>query len=160
MTATIPWYVTQRSKVLAGVYLTRRDDLVLSNPPEDTGLDFLVTICQDTDRSSRLFGVQVQAKVATAEPLQNGHGIMAPLDLVADFSLRELPFPVCLFFFTLMDDRGYYKWVVEPKVEAGQLPDLCFNQARELSFLDDDSIEHIVNTVNLWYDQRSKLTAV
>lgn len=160
MSTTIPWYVTQRAEALAGVYLTRRDDLVLSKAPEEAGLDFLVTLCKDTEQSSRLFGVQVKAQVTTADALQNGHGVMAPPDLASDASLHELPFPVCLFFFTLMDDRGYYKWIVEPKVEVGEPFDLSWNETRELSVLDDDAIADIVATINRWYDKRSQLTAV
>jgi hypothetical protein len=48
------WYIDERAEQLAIVYLTRRDDLAVIHPPGDaTGLDYLVQIQADGQRTTR-----------------------------------------------------------------------------------------------------------
>ncbi|PHM05937.1 hypothetical protein [Nostoc sp. 'Peltigera malacea cyanobiont' DB3992] len=47
MKTTAPWYIVRRAESLAVVYLTRRDDLIISQPTPNQGLDFLITITKD-----------------------------------------------------------------------------------------------------------------
>ena len=45
---------------------------------------------------------------------------------------KDLPFPVCLFFFTLDNDKGYYRWILEPIIKEGNNVALKFNENQEL----------------------------
>jgi hypothetical protein len=61
------------------------------------------------------------------------------------------PYPVCLFYFTMDDDQGYYSWVAEPAVEAGQ-PRLLMHAAPHCRKLDAAALDDIVQKVDHWYD--------
>jgi hypothetical protein len=149
------WYIGQRSEALAIMYLTRRDDLIVSRQKEkDRGLDFLVTLLKDGGYSGRLFGVQVKATVSTPKLVQHDNLIEIKLNLDSLQSLAELPFPVCLFFFTLENDQGYYKWILEPVIEGQSSSKLFFNKSNEFTKLTDKEIEEIISVVNNWYDTR------
>ncbi len=70
-------------------------------------------------------------------------------------SFKDFPFPVCLFFFILENDQGYYKWILEPKINEQKQVSLHFNKNDELKKLDDQEIANIISIVNSWYDQRN-----
>jgi hypothetical protein len=149
------WYIGQRSEALAIMYLTRRDDLIISRQKEkDRGLDFLVTLLKDGGYSGRLFGVQVKATVSTPKLVQRDDIIEIKSALKPLQSLAELPFPVCLFFFTLENDQGYYKWILDPVLEGQSNSKLFFNKSNEFKKLNDDAIGNIISIVNRWYDSR------
>jgi hypothetical protein len=149
------WYIGQRSEALAIMYLTRRDDLIISRQKEEErGLDFLVTLLKDGGYSGRLFGVQVKATVSTPKLVQRDDIIEIKSALKPLQSLAELPFPVCLFFFTLENDQGYYKWILDPVLEGQSNSKLFFNKSNEFKKLNDDAIGNIISIVNSWYDSR------
>ena len=149
------WYIGQRSEALAIMYLTRRDDLIVSRQKEEErGLDFLVTLLKDGGYSGRLFGVQVKATVSTPKLVQRDDIIEIKSALKPLQSLAELPFPVCLFFFTLENDQGYYKWILEPVFEGHKNSKMLFNGSNEFKKLTDDEIGNIISAVNSWYDSR------
>jgi hypothetical protein len=148
------WYIGQRAEALAIMYLTNRDDLIVSRQQEENGLDFLVTLLKDGNYTGRLFGVQVKATVSTPKLVQNDDIIEIKLDLQQLQSLAELPFPVCLFFFTLENDQGCCKWILEPVIEDQKNPKLCFNKSNNFKKLTDEEIDNLVSAVNNWYDIR------
>jgi len=149
------WYIGQRSEALAIMYLTRRDDLIISRQKEEErGLDFLVTLLKDGGYSGRLFGVQVKATVSTPKLVQRDDIIEIKSALKPLQSLAELPFPVCLFFFTLENDQGYYKWILEPVIEGQSNSQLFFNKSNEFKNLSDEEIDKIISAVNNWYESR------
>jgi len=149
------WYIGQRSEALAIMYLTRRDDLIISRQKEEErGLDFLVTLLKDGGYSGRLFGVQVKATVSTPKLVQRDDIIEIKSALKPLQSLAELPFPVCLFFFTLENNQGYYKWILDPVLEGQSNSKLFFNKSNEFKKLNDDAIGNIISIVNSWYDSR------
>lgn len=148
------WYIGQRSEALAVMYLTRRDDLIVSRQKEEHGLDFLVTLLKDGGYSGRLFGVQVKATASTAKLIQRDDSVEIKLNLDPLRSLAELPFPVCLFFFTLENDKGYYKWILEPIFEDQSNSKLCFNKSNSFKELTNEEIGNIISSVNTWYDNR------
>ena len=152
------WYIGQRSEALAIMYLTRRDDLIVSRQKEEHGLDFLVTLLKDGGYSGRLFGVQVKATVSTSKLVQRDYIVEIKLDLKPVQSLAELPFPVCLFFFTLENDQGYYKWILEPVIESQHNSKLFFNKSNEFKKLNAEEISSIISVVNSWYDSRNTLS--
>ncbi|MEY3402926.1 MAG: hypothetical protein AN487_18975 [Anabaena sp. CRKS33] len=157
-----PWYIGLRSEALAVVYLTRRDDLIVSQQKQGQGvLDFSVTITKDGNYTGRIFGVEVKATVSSSELIQ--HDDFFRLKNNKDKNLKvfkDLPFPVCLFFFTLDNDKGYYRWILEPIIKEGNNVALKFNENQELKNLNDQEIDNIIAMVNNWYDHKSNLVSV
>ena len=148
------WYIGQRAEALAIMYLTNRDDLIVSRQQEEQGLDFLVTLLRNGSYSGRLFGVEVKATASAPKLVQRDDIIEIKLDLEPLQSLAELPFPVCLFFFTLQNDQGYYKWLLEPVIECQKNSNLFFNDSNEFKNLSDEGIDKIISAVNNWYESR------
>jgi hypothetical protein len=150
MSKTEAWYVSQRAEALAMMYLTRRDDLVVSHPSVDYGIDLVVQLLENGAVSGRMFGVELKA-ADSSEDIQRRlrsalRGVVARQAAV----FKDLPFPVCLFFFAVDRDVGYYAWVVEPVAEAGALR-VAASQAHEFRELNDESINEIVTEVREWY---------
>jgi hypothetical protein len=150
------WYIGQRAESLTLMYLTRRDDLIVSPQPKGYDLSCLVTISKSGSHSGRIFGVQIEATVNNAKIVENENKTFEiKQDLPSTNSISELPFPVCLFFWTLNNDEAYYKWVVEPVIETQNYSKLLFNQSQVFQKLTNEEIGKIVSTVNSWYDSRS-----
>jgi Domain of unknown function (DUF4365) len=156
METAAPWYIGKRAESLAIVYLTRRDDLIISQPTPDKGLDFLITITKDGVSSGRLFAVKVKATVSTSGLIQHNDIIKLKTN-INTYLFRDLPFPACLFFFTLDNDQAYYKWILEPNIHDQNNGNLQFNENKELQKLDDKEIDNIIARVNSWYDQRNNI---
>lgn len=155
MSTTETWYTTQRAESLAVMHLTRRDDLIVSRQREDYGLDLLVTISKDGRQSGRIFGVEVKASYSLPASAKQGSRFRIHYRSGFAQALYELPFPVCVFHFTMEDDKGYYKWILEPEDEPGAYPILKHITDTLFTRLTDGEISKIVNKVNHWYDRRS-----
>jgi hypothetical protein len=150
MTKADAEYIETRARNLALMYLTRRDDLKISSG-KDQGLDFLITISRPGPYNGRLFGIAVKGAFSA----QRGpKGVGSP---VTRFSNREksvlkmMPFPVCLFFFTMEDDKAYYEWVGEPILDPA--PRLVLNDNNELKRLTNEEMRKIISRVDKWYDR-------
>jgi hypothetical protein len=65
--------------------------------------------------------------------------------------LGSFPYPVCLFYFTMDDNQGYYTWVAEPAVTADG-PRLLMHEAAHCRKLDTAALGEIVAKVDGWYD--------
>jgi hypothetical protein len=157
-----PWYIGLRSEALTVVYLTRRDDLIVSQQKQGQGvLDFSDTITKDGNYTGRIFGVQVKATVSSSELIQDDDIFKLKNQEYNNLKVfRDLPFPVCLFFFTLDNDKGYYRWILEPIINEGNNMRLKFNENEELKNLNDQEIDNIIAMVNSWYDHKSNLVPV
>ncbi len=119
-------------------------------------MSFLVEISKSDSRNGRIFGIQIEATVNNAKVIENHNKTFEiKQDLPSTDSISELPFPICLFFWTLNNDQAYYKWVLEPIIETQSYPRLLFNQSQVFKRLNNEEIEKIVFTVNNWYDSRS-----
>lgn len=152
-----PWYISLRAEALAIVYLTDRDDLIVSQQQQSTGLDLLVTITKDGNSSGRLFGVQVKAVASSSELIQHNDIVKIKINKFNHLDkISDLPFPVCLFFFTLDNDQGYYKWILEPNIDGKDSINLLFNNSAEMRRIDEEEIEKIISRVNSWYEKRNK----
>ena len=150
MSKTEAWYVSQRAEALAMMYLTRRDDLVVSHPVVDSGIDFVVQLLEDGAISGRMFGIQLKA-ADSSDGMEKRlraavRGVLAKQGSV----FRDLPFPVCLFFFAVDKDIGYYAWLVEPAGESGALR-IATSDPDEFRELNDESIDRIITGVRHWY---------
>ena len=112
-----PWYVEQRAKALALVYLTRRDDLVVRQEHEpDYGLDFIVEIVDKDQPTRKVFGIQL--KGSTSITVEEAASDTFTSTLQDQQWLVKLPFPVCLFLFAVKDSVGFYRWLTR-RVVAG-----------------------------------------
>jgi hypothetical protein len=99
-------FIAERARALAIMYLTRRDDLVLQDAEKDSGLDYLVDIVRPDNLSKRSFGVLLRAAMAPVTAEQADAELRPSLKA---FQRRgPFPYPVCLFFFTMREDRAYY----------------------------------------------------
>lgn len=147
---TQEWFIAERTRALAMIHLTRRDDLVITEAGRGVGLQFVVSIAKGKGEPSlRQFGVVLHgAMSATTE---------AGLDVTLLPSIRtwrskgEYPYPVCLFYFCMDDDQGHYAWVAEPAVvDAG--PRLLMHETADSHNLDRAALDEIVAKVDAWYD--------
>jgi hypothetical protein len=145
------WFVAQRSRALALMYLTRRQDLVIKEVTgTGIGLEWEVTLTREgREGSLRKFGALVRgAKNPVTEKHLNN--VLTPM--MEGFSRAgQFPYPVCLLYFTMDDDQGYYVWVAEPAVESG-VPRLLMHTEAHCRKLDRVALDEIVALVDRWYD--------
>jgi len=150
------WYLDERAERLAIVYLSRRDDLVITRQPgSDYGLDFLVGLVKDGEYTGRVFGVEVKAK--------KSHQQIQPVSRDADeirldvknLSVhQDIPFPLCLFVFTMDDDEGYYRWIKQPACNGAGEAQLLFNDDNTFKRLNNEAIDDIVTATSDWYENK------
>lgn len=145
-----PWFVEERAEHLALMHLTRRDDLRVVRQRHESGMDLLVTVLNDGLFSGRQFGVVLSARMGGQKPPRmTSRAVAAERD-----RYRDVPFPACMFFFSLDTDLGWYRWIVEPRLDdasvALDLPGQMLFSALTLS-----SLAALVDRVNAWYDARA-----
>jgi hypothetical protein len=156
--------VKARAKALLTISLTERDDLRIEDVRDDSGCDFLVYQTKNGRTTSRVFGVLLRATIRETTPA----GVPVTRQLLEDW--EESPFPICLVFFYMTDDRGYFRWLVEPVVSPAGEPDLKITVASESangpsillpssSFVElkQASLNQLVSSVEAWYDARSRV---
>lgn len=157
MRVTESWLIAQRAIQLAIVYFSRRNDLLITQPPEfDYGVDLLVSIPQHGQLTGRLFGVQIKAsRHLQVQPIsvgKNAYKIKVSTPEVP----KDLPFPLCVATFNMANDAGYYRWLLEPIVEPDNVT-LSFNTKDIFKQLTKEELDIIVEQVNQWYEKRSEL---
>jgi hypothetical protein len=144
------WFLADRALALAFVLLTRRDDLDVKETKEENDLDYTVDIKTAEDVGKRPFGVYVAATMSPVT-LEAANKQLKPV--LADIqTVGPFPFPVCVFFFTVKDDQGYYTWVYEPVVTEDGQPRLKPRVEAACRELGNESLEAIVSAVKRWYD--------
>lgn len=144
------WFIAERSKALALMHLTRRQNLVVTSAGRDVGLEFIVSVAKpEGEKSLRPFGVFLRGtkSAATEEQL---NPVLRPT-MQALQRLGQFPYPVCLLYFTMDDDQGYSTWVAEPEV-AGGAPRLLTHGVAHCRKLDRAALDEIVSRVDRWYD--------
>jgi hypothetical protein len=142
-------FIADRVRALATVVLTRRPDLTIAETKQTTGLDFHVYIDRE-DKPMRLaLGVLLRGAAAplTAD---NANKVLAPT--LGQFQgMRKFTYPVCLFFFTMRDERAYFSWLAEPVLSDGSPKLMHYNKAK-CAELTDDLLDQVVERVVNWYD--------
>jgi len=155
------WYLGERAEQLAIVYLSRRNDLVITRQTgPDYGLDFLVTLTKEGDYTGRIFGVEVKAlrsRKQVRPVLRDSDEIKIEVRQIE--ILKDIPFPVCLFVFTMDNDEGFYKWIKKPVYRIDGTPQLAADETKIFRKLDNEAIDEIVVQVNNWYENRLKIPA-
>jgi hypothetical protein len=144
------WFIAERAKALAIVLLTRRNDLVVRETKEENGLDCTVDVRTAGHPGKRSFGVYLAAAMTPVNVDAANRQLEAALARV--HSLRPIPYPVCVFFFTVKDDQGYYTWAVEPVVTPEGQPKLKTHSEAHCDKLDNEALDGIVTAVIRWYD--------
>jgi hypothetical protein len=143
------WFVADRARALATVYLTRRDDLAITDTKEQTGVEFLVSIRQNGKPSGRAFGVYLKGAMSPVS-VEHANKVLKP-SVEAFQRLGGFLYPVCLFFFTMVHNKGYFAWLLEPVSDQGQ-PRLAKKDVAECEEMDHHTVDRIVERVNAWYD--------
>jgi hypothetical protein len=149
MKSDLRQFMAERANLLAFIYLTRREDVVVDRlASADSGVDYLVTLTLGGVPTGRMFGVQVKAQEGSVTSPRDLH---SPGDL-SSRDVADVPLPLCLFVFTMSDDRGYYGWLKEPVVASPRAPVLRLVDEVRWDDLDNDSLARIVGSVNAWYE--------
>lgn len=156
-----PWYLTERAKQLAIVYLSRREDLVIrqESAATDSGVDLLVSLTKAGNYTGRVFGVQVKGLQSYKKIRRAPDSGNLVFDLKQWRFPLELPFPLCLFIFVMEDDTGYYTWLKPPTSNFGKQTSLRFQTTKELKPLATKVIDQMVAEVAEWYESRVKIPA-
>jgi hypothetical protein len=145
------WFTAARAKALAYVLLTRRDDLEVRETKAENGLDYTVRIKSELDRGPQVFGVLLRATMSPVT-IDEANAQLEPT--LTDQAAADPFLPVCVFFFTVKDECGYYTWAHEPAVEEGRAR-LIPRAEADCHPLDDGSLERIVAQVAAWYNALS-----
>lgn len=151
-----PWYLEQRTKNLAIMYLTRRQDLTVTYQDSKHGLDLIVAIGQNGDYTGRIFGVKLQAASTSNEATR---GVSKTWWHKAQALFEDTPFPIIVTIFTMEDDQGYYGWLKEPQLDENGNVRLSLTPDYTLSKLVDSDLDAIVAKVNNWYDSKKLVAA-
>jgi Domain of unknown function (DUF4365) len=143
-------FIVERARALALVYLTRREDLIVTEEAADVGIDLWVRLDRDDRDGHRKFGVQVKGGLADVAPDQVNKALQVGMQ--QGLRYRPFPFPVVLFFFTMEDNEGWYTWVAQPVVTSGGGFEIMQHAEASCRPLDSSAINEIVEAVDRWYD--------
>jgi hypothetical protein len=142
-------FFADRVRALAAVVLSRRDDLTIAETKQSTGLDFHVYIERE-DKPMRLaFGLLLRA-VPAPQTAEGANEVLVPT--MGQFrGMRKFTYPVCLFFFTMRDERAYFSWLAEPVLAEGG-PKLVHHERADCVELTDELLGQVVERIVSWYD--------
>lgn len=156
MTKNQPWYLTERAQNLAIIFLTENPNVeVMLQQKRDAGLDILVRLREDGKVRGRFFGVTVKATLAQQPEGQVSQSKNFHLTKNEVPFFDDIPFPVCLFLFTVDDDQGYWAWVKQPVIDPVRGPSLQLNDHSDLVKLAPNEMNAIVSDVARWYESVS-----
>ena len=145
------WFLSERAKAMAWMHLTQRDDLLVTRAGADIGLDYLVSLTKQKEKPSlRQFSVILRAARKAVNP-ERLDKLLRP-SMESWQKVGEYPYPVCLFYFTMEDNQGYYTWVAEPILTDDGKPRLKCHAAASCKPLDRPALDRIVSQVSAWYD--------
>ncbi len=142
-------FIGERVRALATVILTRRNDLTIAETKQSTGLDFHVHIERE-DKPMRLsLGILLRGVSGPMTP-EGADRVLGPT--MGQFQgMRNFTYPVCLFFFSMRDEKAYFSWLAEPVLgENG--PKLVHHARAHCEELTDERLDGAVESVVDWYD--------
>ena len=148
--ATQQRLIAERVRALAVVYLTRRDDLIVTEETADIGIDLWVTLNQGDKEGHRKFGVELRG-VWAAVTADHANQVLYP-SMQKMLRYGPFPFPVVLFFFTMENSEGWYTWASEPVVSPDGDFQLVQHGEASCRPLNSEAINEIVEAVDVWYD--------
>ncbi len=146
-------WIDERLPALATMFLTRREDLSLKRGDRAESIDMVVGIlAHDGDGREpgrRTFGVELRGAMSPVTIVRANKTLGAVLH--RRVQPAKVPYPVCLLFFTMEDDAGYYTWVLEPLIRDG-LAKLRRRHEADCQQFDRAGLDEVVCKVNEWYD--------
>jgi hypothetical protein len=145
------WFIVERVHALAIMHLTRRRDLVIRDEPRDPAYFPVLTVeIIDPEKVRRgQFAVFLEGTKAAIDEEQ-ANKLLGP-SFQRSNPYHPVGHPVCLFYFTMEDDQGYFTWVKEPVIEDGLARFRVHREARCIK-LDRKTLDRIVQQVCDWYD--------
>jgi hypothetical protein len=143
-------FIAERVRALAIVYLTRREDLIVTEEGADVGVDLWVTLNLVEQEGHRKFAVELRGG-RTEVTADHANKTLYP-SMQQMLRTGPFPFPVVLFFFTMENNEGWYTWVVEPVVSSGGDFELVQHGKAACRPLNVGAIDEIVEAVDGWYD--------
>ena len=161
MQKTESWYLGERAEQLAIVYLSRREDLVITRQSagSDDGINLLVSLLTTGANTGRVFGVEVKALRSNRQIHPASQPDVVRINLSKVRVPRDIPFPLCLFVFIMETDEGYYRWVKKPVYGLSRKSQLRLNDENTFRKLSTEAVNEIVLDVQSWYDSRVKIPA-
>jgi hypothetical protein len=142
-------FLADRVRALATVILTRRDDLTIAETKQSTGLDLHVYIDREEKPMRLAFGVLLRGVASPMTPA-NANKVLGPT--MGQFQgMRKFTYPVCLFFFTMRDEKAYFSWLAEPMLTAGA-PKLIHLTKPNCVELTDEMLGEVIEKIVAWYD--------
>jgi hypothetical protein len=145
-----PWYLGPRAELLARLYLTRRDDLLIWPNFPDRGQDLLVEILRDGQRTGRLFAIRVQAALSREVSEPPVLSLSAPQSGI----YRDLPYPAIVLLFTVDNDAGFFRWLKAPAPGTPGALTLLEDEGALTPFT-NETLAGIIEDVSRWYDARA-----
>jgi hypothetical protein len=145
-TEKLPWFVLERSELLAKLLLTERPDIrILSRQERDDGVDFVVGIGGGNGLGTAMFVARVRG-TTTSDPEECRRAI-------AGLLRENLPlavWPTCLFVIDVSNNRASFAWLAEPRIERGRA---TLDSAKVAAFqpLDAEALNQIVGRVSAWH---------
>jgi hypothetical protein len=143
-------FIAERARALAVVYLTRREDLLVTEEATDVGVDLWVTLNLKDKEGHRKFCVELRG-ARTAVTADQANKVLDP-SMQKMLRYGPFPFPVVLFFFTMENNESWYTWVAEPVVSSGGDFELVQHGEASCHPLNSEAIDEIVEAVDRWYD--------
>jgi hypothetical protein len=137
------------AKAAAKVILTRRDDLVIVDTKDETGLDFHVQIDREEKSMRLIFGVLLRVVPSPVTP-NHANKVLRPT--MGQFQgMRKFTYPVCLFFLTMRDDQELFSWLAEPTLTDG-VPKLVHHEVANCVPVTRELLDQFVEGIVAWYD--------
>jgi hypothetical protein len=139
-----------RARALTNALLSGRDDLAVQEVgTADYGIGYLVTVISEKP-GVRQFGVALRA-AHTPVSAETANKVLLPsLQSLARY--EAFPYPVVLFYFTMMDSGAWYTWVFGPTDREDESVALEMQQSPNCRPLDQGAITDIIERVHHWYD--------
>jgi hypothetical protein len=147
-------FLARRVHAMAWVLLTSRDDLTVMDIGDNSGIDLLVSIRKEKFRAIEQFGVILQGTIREANtPSMASHQLNALMPKNPRF--EPISIPICVFFFSMVGDPGYYAWLYEPTTTNG-IAKLRRHSNLECKRLDEETLAEIVDRVDGYTGALSK----
>jgi hypothetical protein len=150
MTKTTEWFIAERVRALSMMYLTRREDLHIFETRDDVGIDLSAALIKDGSVTARRFGIVLRGDRLPVSDAAANRQLKPSVQTFARSA--EFTFPVCLFYFTMEDNKGRFIWIAEPVVAEDGRPSLVIHREASCHLLDTSAINSIVEVVDEWYD--------
>jgi hypothetical protein len=120
----------------------------------------MVSLTKDDKYTGRVFGVEVKAlrshkQVRQVSPNEDEFQI----EVRQIGILKDIPFPLCLFVFTMDNDEGFYKWIKKPIYGTDKPSQLAVDETRTFKRLSNKALDDIIEEINSWYENRLKISA-